>query len=215
MTDGRIAGKWLVEPRFCEMPDPYFAFFVRALTWCNEAGTDGAISTRYLAALHADGERKPEIYDYLETVGLWEKTETGYRFLDWSVSVYKGGLGQSTAEQVRDGKAKAAKRQKDYRERTAAQTEKMRADADAAWADADAAWADAEQLPGNNVTASRNGVTNGGHVGHDTTGHDTTRHANEGNQQITAENEEKTNAAYVWTEPVTQPGRGLIDENPF
>ena len=117
MTDGRIPGNWITEPRFVEMPDDIFGFLARAIAWSNEAGTDGAVKQRYLAHLHSDGHRHPAVYDQLEQQGLWEKTADGYQFRDWTKPSRQGGMGQSSAETVRSAKKASARRQQKFREK--------------------------------------------------------------------------------------------------
>lgn len=119
MTDGRIPGKWVSEPRFAEMPDAIFGFLARAIAWSNEAGTDGHIKNRYLAQLHASGEQRPHTYAYLVQAGLWRRVEDGYQFIDWNKKAHHGGLGQELAENVRSYKERKKANQRKYRERMA------------------------------------------------------------------------------------------------
>lgn len=116
MTDGRIPGKWMNEPRFIEMDADTWTVFTKALAWSNEAGTDGLIKWRYLSLLHPEGEQPAANADLVER-GLWAKTPDGYQFHDWDKPAHQGGLGQSTAERVRKGKARNRKAQAAWRER--------------------------------------------------------------------------------------------------
>ena len=117
MTDGRIPGKWVSEPRFAEMPDAIFGFLARAIAWSNEAGTDGHVKRRYLAQLHASGEVRPHAYKLLEDEGIWKATPDGFQFLKWDVPAHRGGLGQSLAADVQAQKARKRKNVADHRER--------------------------------------------------------------------------------------------------
>lgn len=120
MTDGRIPGKWMNEPRFIEMDVDAWCVFTKAIAWSNEAGTDGFIKWRYLSLLHPAGDH-PSANAELVELGLWAKTPTGYQLLDWDKPAHQGGLGQSTAEQVRTAKDVNRKRQQRFRERKAAE----------------------------------------------------------------------------------------------
>ena len=171
MTDGRIPGKWVTEPRFAEMDSDTWAIFTRALAWSNEAGTDGAVKQRYLGMFHNSGELLPHCYDNLEALGLWRKTAGGYQFEKWDTPAHRGGLGQATAETVRNGKARNAAKQRRFRERLAG----------------------GDDSESEAITPS-NPVTSPGHVGQDTTGQDTTGQANYGGD---AQNEKTATAAAV------------------
>ncbi|MGK0722607.1 hypothetical protein [Leucobacter sp. W1478] len=160
MTDGRIPGKWVTEPRFAEMDSDTWAIFTRALAWSNEAGTDGAVKRRYLGMFHNSGELLPRCYDNLEALGLWRKTPDGYQLEKWDTPAHRGGLGQATAESVRNGKARNAAKQRRFRERLAG----------------------GEDLESEAITPS-NPVTSPGYVGQDTTGQDTTGQANYGSDE--------------------------------
>lgn len=117
MTDGRIPGKWVSEPRFAEMPDATFGFLARAIAWSNEAGTDGHVKRRYLAQLHSTGEQQPAVYEQLAAAGLWKPTNDGYQFIDWNKKSHQGGLGQSLASEVQGQKERKRKNIKDWRDR--------------------------------------------------------------------------------------------------
>lgn len=160
MTDGRIPGKWMNEPRFIEMDANTWCVFTKAIAWSNEAGTDGFIKWRYLSLLHPDGEQ-PEANAELVELGLWTKMPTGYQLLDWDKPAHQGGLGQSTAEYVRTQQERNRKKQQEYRDRLAAK-----------------AAAEKEAKESNNpepVTGDVTGYVTGSVTGH--IGHDTTRHA--------------------------------------
>lgn len=116
MTDGRIPGKWMNEPRFIEMSADTWTVFTKAIAWSNEAGTDGFIKWRYLSLFHPDGEQ-PQAHAELVALGLWTKTASGYQLTDWSKPAHQGGLGQATAEQVQQGKARNRRAQAAYRAR--------------------------------------------------------------------------------------------------
>ncbi|MGK0715133.1 hypothetical protein ACR5KS_03560 [Leucobacter sp. W1153] len=119
MTDGRIPGKWVSEPRFAEMPDAIFGFLARAIAWSNEAGTDGHVKRRYLAQLHASGEVRPHAYKLLEDEGIWKATPDGYQFIDWDKKAHHGGLGQELAANVRAYKERKKANQQRYRDKGA------------------------------------------------------------------------------------------------
>jgi hypothetical protein len=114
MTDGRIPGKWISEPRFAEMKADTWCVLTKAITWSNEAGTDGLIKRRYLSIFHPDGSF-PDAYAELVEMGIWQIVADGYQFVDWAVKPHQGGLGQSSAEQVRTHKAQARERQRKFR----------------------------------------------------------------------------------------------------
>lgn len=119
MTDGRIPGKWMNEPRFIEMSADTWCVFTKAIAWSNEAGTDGFIKWRYLSLLHPAGDH-PSANAQLVELGLWAEMPTGYQLLDWDKPAHQGGLGQATAEQVRTNKNRNRERQQAYRDRLAA-----------------------------------------------------------------------------------------------
>ncbi|UUE19881.1 hypothetical protein [Microbacterium sp. J1-1] len=93
-----------------------WCILTKAITWCNEAGTDGLIKRRYLGLFHPEG-LIPSAYAELVEMGIWAIVDGGYQFVDWAKPSYQGGLGQSTAEAVKTGKANAAARARNYRAR--------------------------------------------------------------------------------------------------
>lgn len=104
------------DPRFIEMSVDAWCVMTKAITWSNEAGTDGHIKRRYLPLLHPDGER-PQAYAEIADLGLWAPTPDGYQFLNWEKKAHQGGLGQSLASEVKAQKERKRKNQADYRER--------------------------------------------------------------------------------------------------
>lgn len=118
MTDGRIPGKWINEPRFIEMSVDAWCVFTKAIAWSNEAGTDGLIKRRYLNLLHPDGEH-PQAYAEIAALGLWEPTSDGYQFNDWNKKAHHGGLGQALAADVRAQKERNKKKVAEWRKRQA------------------------------------------------------------------------------------------------
>lgn len=116
MTDGRIPGKWINEPRFAEMDVDTWCVFTKAIAFSNEAGTDGHVKHRYLPNLHPSGERQPKTYERLTDLGLWKPVADGYQFIGWSVKAHHGGLGQATAESVKRNRQNARDRQRKHRE---------------------------------------------------------------------------------------------------
>lgn len=166
MTDGRIPGKWMNEPRFIEMDVDAWCVFTKAIAWSNEAGTDGFIKWRYLSLLHPAGDH-PRANAELVELGLWTKTPTGYQLEGWDKPAHQGGLGQSTAEQVRNQKVRNREKQQAYRDRQAAKAAK------------------ADSVTGH-VTGNETGSVTG-HVGQDTTGHaQMTEHLEGGLQEVPA-----------------------------
>ncbi|GEB94395.1 hypothetical protein [Microbacterium lacticum] len=117
MTDGRIPGKWIAEPRFAEMSVDAWCVFTKAIAWSNEAGTDGVVKRRYLSQFHPSGETQPAAYKELADLGLWAPTPDGYAFKDWAKKAHLGGLGQSTAAQVQKNRNASKATSKAYRER--------------------------------------------------------------------------------------------------
>lgn len=118
MTDGRIPGKWMNEPRFIEMDVNAWCVFTKAIAWSNEAGTDGLIKRRYLSLLHPDGEQ-PRAFETIAEMGLWKPIDGGYQLVDWNKKAHQGGLGQETAENVRAQKKRKRENQQAYRDRKA------------------------------------------------------------------------------------------------
>lgn len=118
MTDGRIPGKWMNEPRFIEMGADTWCVFTKAIAWSNEAGTDGLIKRRYLSLLHPNGEQ-PRSNAELVALGLWSEVPDGYQFTDWNKKAHHGGLGQELAENVRAHKERKKTNQQHYRDRQA------------------------------------------------------------------------------------------------
>jgi hypothetical protein len=116
VTDGRIPGMWVNQPRFIEMDVDTWCIFTKAIAWSNEAGTDGHIKRRYLQLLHPDGER-PHSYSVLADMGLWTPVADGYQFVNWSKKATEEGLGQATAEQVEANKKSARERSQRSRDR--------------------------------------------------------------------------------------------------
>lgn len=116
MTDGRIPGKWINEPRFVEMSVDAWCIFTKAIAWSNEAGTDGLVKRRYLGLLHPQGEM-PAANHEIAALGLWLPISDGFQFIDWNKPAYQGGLGQELAINVQKGKEAARERQQKFRER--------------------------------------------------------------------------------------------------
>lgn len=116
MTDGRIPGMWVTQPRFIEMNVNTWTVFTKAIAWANEHGTDGHVPRRYLAFLHPDGHY-PDAYTELCDMGLWYPAGDGYQFSKWAEKPSVGGLGQSTAEQVEENKKSNRERQQRWREK--------------------------------------------------------------------------------------------------
>ena len=116
MTDGRIPGKWMSDPKFIEMGVDAWCVFSKGIAWSNEAGTDGHIKRRYLGLLHPNGEQ-PQAYAEIADLGLWAPTPDGYQYLNWEKKAHQGGLGQSLASEVKAQKERKRKNQADYRER--------------------------------------------------------------------------------------------------
>lgn len=116
MTDGRIPGKWMSEPRFIEMSADAWCVMTKAIAWSNEAGTDGHIKQRYLGLLHPDGDQ-PRAYSEIAQLGIWEYVDDGFKFIDWAKPAHQGGLGQSLAAEVQATKERKRRNQRNYRQR--------------------------------------------------------------------------------------------------
>ena len=116
MTDGRIPGMWVTQPRFIEMNVNTWTVFSKAIAWANEHGTDGHVPRRYLPLLHPDGHY-PDAYAELCDMGLWYPAGDGYQFSKWAEKPSVGGLGQSTAEQVEKNKESNRERQQKWRDK--------------------------------------------------------------------------------------------------
>lgn len=116
MTDGRIAGHWIGDPRFDEMSVDAWCVFTKAITWSNERGTDGKVPMRYLLLLHPEGPCQPA-HDELEAMNLWVRVQDGYQLQGWNVDTRSGGLGQETAVRVREQRDRRKRTQQAYRDR--------------------------------------------------------------------------------------------------
>ena len=116
MTDGRIPGKWINEPRFVEMSVDAWCIFTKAIAWSNEAGTDGLVKRRYLGLLHPQGEM-PAANHEIAALGLWRPTSDGFQFIDWNKKAHHGGLGQELAAVVQGQKERSKSNQQAYRDR--------------------------------------------------------------------------------------------------
>lgn len=79
---------------------------------CRSAGnlTDGNVSASRLGRMTPLGGRAVKIADQLVEIGLWEKTEKGYKFHDWFDW-------QPSAEEVEYQRGRLAEKQKRYRDR--------------------------------------------------------------------------------------------------
>lgn len=118
MTDARLKGEWLTAAAHDGLSDAAYRVLHNGLMHSAEQGTDGFIATRELRFLYP-GPIDPAILDEIAIAGFWEKTPSGYQFIDWA-----GKLGQSTAVDVE--KQREANRQ---RKRTQRAREKARRDA--------------------------------------------------------------------------------------
>lgn len=118
MTDGRIPGKWINEPRFVEMSVDAWCIFTKAIAWSNEAGTDGLVKRRYLGLLHPQGEM-PAANQEIVALGLWHPAADGFQFIDWNKKAHHGGLGQELAAVVQGQKERKKNNQAEYRKRLA------------------------------------------------------------------------------------------------
>lgn len=115
VTDSRLPGNWLTDIRYADLSDRAWRVFTGALMWSNEQGTDGIVPARYLRLLHPDGD-VDEALDELEKAGIVHRPNGGGILLPrWSD---RDGLGQSTAEQVRNYRENARERQRRHREST-------------------------------------------------------------------------------------------------
>lgn len=118
MTDARLKGEWLTDPRFDGMTDRQWRVFTSALMWSAEQGTDGRILRRHLKMLHPEGEDQSAV-DALCDLGLMVRTDEGVEFIGWAD---RRQLNQSTAAQVESYKATSRAKQQRYRDRHRAGT---------------------------------------------------------------------------------------------
>lgn len=110
MTDARLPGKWVTDPRMDELSDRAWRTFTGALMWSNEAGTDGLVPQKSLRFLHPLGVDSDTLIELVEA-GLMEPADGGaVRVCDWV------GVGQELAEVVEERKAQARERQRKFRE---------------------------------------------------------------------------------------------------
>lgn len=81
--------------------------WARAGSWCSDhEGTRGEIPNAVLSMFGA----KPKLAQELVDAGLWDKTETGWRFHDWDIY-------QPSAEELEEKRRKNAEKQQRWRER--------------------------------------------------------------------------------------------------
>lgn len=127
MTDARLKGEWLTAAAHDGLSDAAYRVFHNGLMHSNEQGTDGAITTRELRFLYP-GPIPPKVLEEIVAAGFWERTETGYQFVDWS-----GALGQSSAKDVEAQREsnRARKRAQRERERAALAASKASTPTDA------------------------------------------------------------------------------------
>lgn len=122
MTDARLPGRWLLDPRMDALSDRAWRIWTNALMFSAEQGTDGLIIRRSFRYLHEHGV-EPHVLDELLNAGLVQITDdAALQVFDWS-----GSAGQSPAERVqqqrlankeRQARSRARKREKDMGDST-------------------------------------------------------------------------------------------------
>jgi len=97
----KVDDGWWRHPKIIELSKPARSLWVMAGAWCADQLTDGHLPRGALKLV--DGTRKEA--SELVASGLWDVTEKGWRFHDWSMY-------QPSREQVLNDRAAAAERQK-------------------------------------------------------------------------------------------------------
>lgn len=76
----RVDDGWHSHPKTADVSFEARGLWVTAGSWCSQHLTDGAVPTKMLKLWGA----KPKLAAELVRSGLWEETETGFLFHDWS-----------------------------------------------------------------------------------------------------------------------------------
>ena len=115
MTDARLPGRWLTDPRMDSLSDRAWRIWTNALMFSAEQGTDGLVIRRSFRYLHEHGV-EARVLDELLDAGLVEITDdAALQVVDWA-----GSAGQSPDARVqqqrlanRERQARSRARRKD------------------------------------------------------------------------------------------------------
>jgi hypothetical protein len=111
MTDARLPGRWLLDPRMDALSDRAWRVWTAALMFSAEQGTDGLIVRRSFRYLHEHGVEAP-VLDELMAAGLVEITDDGgMQVLNWVQ------MGQSLAQSIEQAREAARTRKQNERAR--------------------------------------------------------------------------------------------------
>ncbi|WP_157078833.1 hypothetical protein [Herbiconiux solani] len=110
MTDARLPGRWLTDPRMDGLSDRAWRTFTGSLMWSNEAGTDGKIPPRAMRFLHPEGVDSATTAELIKA-GLWAPDEGTVFVPNWEL------MGQELAEVVNARRAGNRTRKRNERER--------------------------------------------------------------------------------------------------
>lgn len=111
MTDARLPGRWLLDPRMDALSDRAWRIWTNVLMYSNEQGTDGLVARSAFRFLHADGV-SAEILDELVAVDLIDIVDGGsMQVRNWV------GIGQETAERVEQRREANREKSRSYRDR--------------------------------------------------------------------------------------------------
>jgi len=111
MTDARLPGRWLTDPRMDRLTDSEWRGFTRSLMFCAEHGTDGYLPPQAMRYVCPDSTTPEALAAGLRAQGLWKPHPDGGQDIpDWST-----GMGQSTAAAVEA--LRAGNRERKARER--------------------------------------------------------------------------------------------------
>ena len=110
MTDARLPGRWLTDPRMDRLSDPAWRGFTRALMYAAEHGTDGRIDSAAMRYVCPESITRDVLAGELRDVGLILTDAEGWQLLNWSTD-----LGQSTAAEVATRRANNRERQAKHR----------------------------------------------------------------------------------------------------
>jgi len=122
MTDARLPSQWLGKTWLDSLSDAARVVFDNALMWSNDNGTDGHVPETALRLLHPSGTRM-DCAAELVTARLWGRVADGWQMPRWDARPSigdcpdkpTGGMGQMTAQQVRDDAERHRVNSENYR----------------------------------------------------------------------------------------------------
>lgn len=107
MTDARLPGRWLMDPRHTGLTDRLARVHYGALMWSAEQESDGFVPRSALRLLHPEGATDEDARA-LVVVGLWQHEATDYRVCEW-------GRTQSLAADLERSRELSRERQRRHR----------------------------------------------------------------------------------------------------